>query len=127
LGLDELQILCADLKNSLGVRDISNLFELKYYNQVLTQGQIDVYNKIIGGVNKYVNTYNQSQKNRSACLPKLNFLFKQILSEKETISWLPEQFESDNALLASVRNAYQELYIKNKSRFGAFIEQFARV
>lgn len=115
LGLDELQILCADLKNSLGVRDISNLFELKYYNQVLTQGQIDVYNKIIGGVNKYVNTYNQSQKNRSACLPKLNFLFKQILSEKETISWLPEQFESDNALLASVRNAYQELYIKNKS------------
>lgn len=104
----------------LNVNEISELFQLDYFSMVLTQKQIDVYNAIIGGkvlddgtkvqgLNEYVNLYNQQQKDKSKRLPKLKPLFKQILSERNAISWLPDEFESDNEMLQSIRKCYQDL------------------
>jgi len=115
------------MESYLNVNKIAELFQLDYYSMVLTQKQIDVYNAIIGGkvldegtkiqgLNEYVNLYNQQQKDKSKRLPKLKPLFKQILSERNAISWLPDEFESDNEMLQSIRKCYQDL---EKQAFGS--------
>lgn len=104
----------------LNVNSISEMFQLDYFSMVLSQKQIDVYNAIIGGMtlkdgtkiqglNEYVNLYNQRQKEKSDKLPKLKPLFKQILSERNAISWLPDEFASDNEMLESIEKCYQDL------------------
>ena len=56
-----------------------------------------------------MNHYNQQQKDKANRLPKLKPLFKQILSERNAISWLPEEFESDNDMLEGIEKCYQDL------------------
>lgn len=110
----------SNFEEYLNVTNIAEMFQLDYFNTVLTQKQIDVYNAIIGGktlkdgikikgLNEYINLYNQQQKDKSARLPKLKPLFKQILSDRNAISWLPEQFQSDEEVLEAIQKAYQEL------------------
>lgn len=116
-----LVALREDFSEYLSVEEVAEMFRLDYYNTVLTQKQIDVYNAIIGGktieeknikikgLNEYINLYNQQQKDKSARLPKLKPLYKQILSDRNSISWLPEQFESDEKVLEAIAKAYVEL------------------
>lgn len=85
---------------------LSEIFTLSYYNNVLTQTGIDFINSIIGGytendgkkkiqgLNEYINLHNQKQ-DRNNKIPKLKILYKQILSDRDSISWLPEAFEDD--------------------------------
>ncbi|MBR0333938.1 MAG: type V CRISPR-associated protein Cas12a/Cpf1 [Bacteroidales bacterium] len=130
---EKLGEVYVDFQEYLNVENIAEMFSLSYFNKVLTQTQIDVYNAIIGGktlentnrkkikgLNEYINLYNQQQKDKSARLPKLKSLYKQILSDRNAISWLPEQFESDEKLLEAIEIAYQELneHVLNKSSEG---------
>lgn len=112
--------LYSDFEEYLNVSELGEMFCLDYYNIVLTQTQIDVYNAIVGGktledgkkiqgLNEYINAYNQQQKDKSARLPKLKPLYKQILSDRNAISWLPEQFQSDEKVLEAIQKAYQDL------------------
>lgn len=112
--------LYKDMEAYLNVNCISEMFQLEYFPMVLTQSQIDVYNAIIGGkvlddgtkikgINEYVNLYNQQQKDKSARLPKLKPLYKQILSDRNAISWLPDAFDSDNDMLEAIEKCYQDL------------------
>lgn len=113
--------LYEEMAEYLNVREIPEMFTLDYYTEILTQSQIDVYNAVIGGrtvegqekkiqgINEYVNLYNQRQPTREKRLPKLKPLFKQILSDREAISWLPEEFNSDNEMLEAVREFYSTL------------------
>ncbi len=112
--------LYKEMEEYLNVNSIPEMFQLDYFSTVLTQKQIDVYNAIIGGktlkdgtkiqgLNEYVNLYNQHQKDKSNRLPKLKPLFKQILSERNAISWLPEEFANDNEMLENIEQCYQNL------------------
>lgn len=118
--------LYKSMEEYLNVNHLKEMFQLDYFSIVLTQAQIDVYNSIIGGktlddgtkiqgLNEYVNLYNQQQKDKTKRLPKLKPLFKQILSERNAISWLPEEFENDNDMLQSIGKCYQDL---NEQVFG---------
>ena len=111
--------LYSDMEECLNVGSIGEMFELGYYNLLLTQKQIDVYNAIIGGktdedhgvktkgINEYVNLYNQHHKEEK--LPKLKTLFKQILSDRTAISWLPEEFDADQDALTAVNDCLRGL------------------
>lgn len=112
--------LYSNFEQYLNVMNIDEMFKIDYYNTVLTQPQIDVYNAIIGGqtnedgtkiqgLNEYINLYNQQQKDKSQRLPKFKPLFKQILSDRNAISFLPEQFTSDNAVLEAIQKCYNTL------------------
>ena len=101
----------------LNVESIEDMFSLDYYSITLTQKQIEVYNYVIGGksledgtkikgINEYVNLYNQKQIDKSKRLPKLVPLYKQILSERTSLSWLADEFNSD----AEMINAIKEMY-----------------
>ncbi len=121
----------SDFEEYLNVNDISKIFCLGYYTEILTQAQIDVYNLIIGGcsqgdvkikgLNEYINLYNQQQKDKSQRLPKLKPLFKQILSDRNAISWLPESFKSDNELLENLENCYQSYNEANVDKKSIFL------
>ncbi len=77
----------------MNVNNLNEMFEITFYNNVLTQTQIDLYNAIIGGktekdghktqgINEYINLYNQrSEVQKKDRLPLLKPLFKQILSD----------------------------------------------
>lgn len=97
----------------LNVEHISDIFRLDYFTESLTQEQIEVYNNILGGrteedgtkiqgLNEYVNLYNQQHKDKSQRLPLLKPLYKMILSDRVAISWLPEEFESDEEMTKAV-------------------------
>lgn len=118
--------LYKSMEEYLNVNSLKEMFQLDYFSIVMTQAQIDVYNSIIGGktlddgtkiqgLNEYINLYNQQQKDKTKRLPKLKPLFKQILSERNAISWLPEEFENDNDMLQSIGKCYQDL---NEQVFG---------
>jgi len=115
-----LQTLYKDIEEYLNVDNIADIFQLNYYSNILTQTQIDVYNLIIGGktledgtkikgLNEYINLYNQQQSEKSKKLPKFVVLFKQILSDRVSSSWLPEKFENDNEMLQGLREAYSKM------------------
>lgn len=111
--------LYSNFSEYLNVESVPEMFQLDYYNMLLTQKQIDVYNAIIGGktdedhdvkikgINEYINLYNQQHKDEK--LPKLKALFKQILSDRNAISWLPEEFNSDQEVLDAIKDCYERL------------------
>lgn len=91
-----------------------DIFSVDYFSFVLTQSGIDNYNQIIGGyinsdgkkvkgLNEYINLHNQKTNDK---LPQLKTLFKQILSERSTVSFLPEKFTEDNEMRSAVNKAY---------------------
>ena len=108
-------------KESLNVESIEEIFRLDYFSETLTQPHIEVYNYIIGkkvfedgteikGINEYVNLYNQQQKDKSLRLPLLVPLYKQILCEREKLSWMAEEFNSDEKMLAAINETYNHLH-----------------
>lgn len=130
---EDIKKLNIEIGNSISV-NVESYFEIRGFNHVLSQEGIDVYNQIIGGIseeekikikgiNEYVNLYNQ-HKHKNEHLPLLKPLYKQILSERTTVSFIPESFESDQEVLDSVqkcffdieneKNLYKELEVIGK-------------
>lgn len=108
-------------KEHLNVGSLEEIFRLDYFSDTLTQPHIEVYNYIIGkkiledgteikGINEYVNLYNQQQKDKTKRLPFLVPLYKQILSDREKLSWLSEEFDSDEKMLAAINESYNHLH-----------------
>lgn len=99
---------------------IESVFKIEYFNETLSQTGIDKYNHLIGGfttedgkikkqgLNEYINLHNQNAK-KEGRIPKLKPLYKQILSDRTTASFIPEQFVDDNELLETVEKFYIEL------------------
>lgn len=114
---EQFEELYKNIEEYLNVNTLSDIFKLDYFSNVISQKQIDVYNLIIGGktkedgtkikgLNEYINLYNQNQTDKRNKLPLLTLLFKQILSDRSSISFLPESFENDNDVLNSIKDFY---------------------
>ena len=100
---------------------IDDVFSLSFFNHCLTQNGIDFYNRIIGGItpengqklrgiNEFINLYKQQHpefaKNKK--IKKMVVLFKQILSDRESLSFIPEMFVDDNQLRVSISTFYKQ-------------------
>lgn len=110
--------LNTDLYNIFG-RNIEDIFSVDYFEFVLAQSGIEIYNSMIGGytcsdktkiqgLNEYINLYNQqvAKNEKSKRLPLMKPLYKQILSEKDSVSFIPEKFHSDNEVLHAIGDYY---------------------
>lgn len=108
-------------KEHLNVENLEEMFQLDYFSETLTQPHIEVYNYIIGkkvledgmeikGINEYVNLYNQQMKDKNQRLPLLVPLYKQILSDREKLSWMAEEFDSDEKMLRAINESYNHLH-----------------
>ena len=113
-------LLLKDLESILQTTNIEGMFMLDYFNDTLTQTGIDIYNHLIGGyseegkkknqgLNEYINLYNQQQKDKSKRLPKLKPLYKQILSDRQTASFVIDAFENDNEVLENIKKLQIQL------------------
>lgn len=109
-----------ELEEVLQGTDLDKVFALDFFNKTLTQKGIDSYNAILGGksekgqkkikgVNEYINLYRQQKGLKLKQLPNLKPLYKQILSDRGSISFLPEAFEKDQEVLDSILSFYQHL------------------
>ncbi|MDP1726874.1 MAG: type V CRISPR-associated protein Cas12a/Cpf1 [Bacteroidota bacterium] len=110
-----------DLNSILQVNNIEEMFHLESFNETLNQLGIDRYNYLLGGytsddgktkiqgLNEHINLYNQQVLDKKDKIAKLKPLFKQILSDRNTTSFLPEEFRSDAELLESIEKFYQEV------------------
>lgn len=106
-----------DLMEYIQVEDIDEIFDINYYNEVLTQKGIECYNIIISGksksngekikgLNEYINEFNQKHNEK---IPKLQELYKQILSDTDTASFKFDTIESDEELLNNIESYYTKL------------------
>ncbi len=113
----ELDNLLSVLQTKFDILSLDEYFKLDGFNKVISQKGIDVYNAILGafseeknkvkGLNEYINLYNQQLgKNKKEKIPRMKPLFKQILSDRESVSFIPEQFDSDQAVLDAIRECY---------------------
>ena len=98
---------------------LAEYFTLSNFNNCLTQNGIDKYNTVLGGIaeeegqrriqglNEYINLYRQNKQFKPKDLPNLKPLYKQILSDIESVSFLLESFENDTQLLKNIKKFYQ--------------------
>lgn len=112
----------SDFEDMLNVANLDEYFCIDNYLHCLCQTDIQAYNYIIGGreqegtkvllkgLNQYINEYNQTHS-KTERLPLFKPLYKQILSDKEKVSWLPEEFESDTEMLQAINLCYKQLEV----------------
>ncbi len=113
--------------------DVSSIFSIDYYNNLLTQTGIESFNNLLGGMAidektkiQGLNEICNLEYQKGTITRKVIFapLYKQILSETSSLSFLPSQFESDIELLdalVSYDNTFDETF---ESDFATFIEMF---
>ena len=116
LPQDEIAAVDADMQEIIGLTG-DEIFAVNSYSHFVTQSGIDKFNEYIGGytnadgskiqgLNEKINLFGQKTKQK---LPKMKLLYKQILSDRDSISFIPETFESDNDVLQSLKLFYSEI------------------
>lgn len=109
-------VLSVDEGNPFGIT-VQEILSPAYSRYVFTQEQIERYNGVIGGytnsdgtkvqgLNEKINLYNQTHKENR--LPNLKILFKQILAEEDTVSYVPREFLTDDETLGAVAGMISE-------------------
>lgn len=104
-NMNQYNRICNSTLSNQITEDDRSLFDLNYYIMVLSQAGIDEYNLKIGAINMLINEYNQklSKDQRNQRIGKLKPLYKQILSDRERLSFIPEKIENDQELLNSIK------------------------
>lgn len=109
---DELKAIETNLAATLNGLSLDKIFVPSFYNNCLTQDGIETYNWVLGGnpnegvlgINSVGNQYLQHHPESKLKLRNLQMssLYKQILSDRVRLAFLPEQFNSDEELMQSV-------------------------
>ena len=108
---------------------IEDIFAIDFYNSLLTQDGIDFFNQVLGGVseegkqkyrgiNEFTNLYRQQHPESAGKKKALTMvpLFKQILSDRETLSYIPQQIQSEQQMKETINQFYS--YITNYEKNG---------
>lgn len=104
------------IKDELNI-DTDELFaDIKQYSKCLAQKDIEIYNLVIGGkslengqklqgINEYINLYNKQNKDKSKLI-KFKALYKQILSDTSSNSFVLDVIENDKQVVETVNSIY---------------------
>lgn len=114
-----------EMDDVLQGKTLDEIFSIEYYNQCLTQTDIDLYNTLLGGrstegqkkiqgLNELINLYNQRKSEDAKKhgdkkwkrVPQFKPLYKQILSDRESSSFVLEEIKTDNELLQGINNLH---------------------
>ena len=105
------------MKEFLKEKKLSEVFNKDNFNAVLSQSGIDFYNTVISGIseenekpriqgiNEKINLASQNPllEDKSKLRKKMTMLYKQILSDKKTASFIPVGFEKSEEVYETVR------------------------
>lgn len=116
--------LANELNKELSGHTLNEVFSLEYFTKCLNQSGIDRYNTILGGkfvegesqkrkgVNEYINQFvhqqNDNTNKRKIRSLKMVELYKQILSDRESSSFVLEKFEDDKSAIETINFFYKE-------------------
>lgn len=126
--IDKIRLIHANLNEHQPIASLEEIFSLDYFNQVLSQKQIDTYNYIIGGfvpqdgsikikgLNEEINRYNQGVKDKKDRISKFKVLYKQILSDRESVSFIPDEFISGEEVAKAIYSYYHYELIEFKPK-----------
>lgn len=112
-----------ELQPFLDSMSLSDIFSIDFYNRLLSQNGIDYFNQILGGVtqsegkiklrgiNEFVNLYLQKHPDVKVKKKALTMspLFKQILSDRETLSFIPQTISSDQELVSIIKQFHENI------------------
>lgn len=129
-----LETCVSDLGIFPGV-SLEEVFSVSFYNRLLTQTGIDQFNQLLGGIsgkegeykkqglNEIINlAMQQSPEVKEVLKNKVHRftpLFKQILSDRSTMSFIPDAFADDNEVLLAV-DAYRKYLLEKNIGDRAF-------
>ncbi len=108
-----------DLLITMGSNGLDVIFQPRYFINLFTQSGLDNYQTLLGGktddrgiksqgLNELINLYNQSESDKNDKLPRFISLFKQILSDRKTHSFIPKDFICDKELLNSLQDYIEQ-------------------
>jgi len=117
---EKIFVLQKELEDKLQGMRIEEFFNVVNYTHVIANSDIEIYNMLLGGrtledgtkiqgINEYVNLFNQkNSKDKSIRkIPKLKPLFKQILADREGMSFVEAQFENDKQVLDAIKEVVE--------------------
>jgi len=120
--ISDLNKTLVEMEEIVQGKTLDEIFSLSFFNQTLTQTGIELYNIVIGGrtadegktkikgLNEYINTdYNQKQTDKKKKQAKFKQLYKQILSDRHSVSFVAETFETDAQLLENIEQFYSSV------------------
>lgn len=134
--LDEVE---RNLAKYLDGRKLGDIFTPEYFNECLTETGIVKYNWLLGGnpneevigVNDIGNKFIQHNPQTTLHLKdlRMSMLFKQILSDREQISFLPQQFadgkDGDKEMIEAIE--LFNLKVKNQNLLNHISQVFAQI
>ena len=120
---EKLNSIKSDFKEELeyfSIINIEEIFHISFFNKCLNQKGIDYYNTVIGGkslkdrriqgLNEVINRYRQDNQINKHKLPNLQLLYKQILSDRESHSFLTP-FEDNKSLMQVIDAFWKQISI----------------
>ena len=117
----QLEEIANEYETILNGKTYEEYFSTDNYSEFLSQEAIDKYNAIIcgytkdenikiKGINEIINQYNQKHKNeKGKKIGLMKPLFKQILSDRKSMSFLPEQFKTDEEVFECLSDTKMEI------------------
>lgn len=133
--------VCSDkiqlIKEELGINSNEFFTDIKQYSKCLSQSDIEKYNlaitgKIlenghkIQGLNEYVNLYNQQNKDKPK-LVKFKVLYKQILGDTNSASFVLDTIENDTQAVELVKTVYKSFNKIFHDNNDEFIRSFKNI
>ncbi|MCF7860954.1 type V CRISPR-associated protein Cas12a/Cpf1 [Candidatus Woesearchaeota archaeon] len=115
------EVLELALQNELKGMKLESYFSLDNFNSCLNQKGIELYNLVIGGrseenekkikgLNELINEFSQQQEKdsdkKSVRRLKLMPLFKQILSDRESASFIYEKWDNDKQVVEKIHEFF---------------------
>nr|6I1L_A Chain A, CRISPR-associated endonuclease Cas12a [Francisella tularensis subsp. novicida U112]6I1L_D Chain D, CRISPR-associated endonuclease Cas12a [Francisella tularensis subsp. novicida U112] len=103
------------------VFSLDEVFEIANFNNYLNQSGITKFNTIIGGkfvngentkrkgINEYINLYSQQINDKTLKKYKMSVLFKQILSDTESKSFVIDKLEDDSDVVTTMQSFYEQI------------------
>lgn len=123
------------LSELAGSKTVDEFFSVDFFSECMTQEGIERYNRFLGGyiddadikhqgINELINLHNQQTGDR---LPQMKMLYKQILSDRESGSFVLEKFTSDNEVLQSIRETYSQMDTETRLSMEDAIHRSAQI
>lgn len=111
-----------ELAGYLDGKSLDDIFSIANYSDYLPQTGIDFYNNVLGGcvprdnkkirgLNEFINLFRQQypEAKNDRKLANFSVLYKQILSDRESFSFLAKEFDSDEDLIASLKEFHDSI------------------
>ncbi|MFI3200712.1 MAG: type V CRISPR-associated protein Cas12a/Cpf1, partial [Eubacteriales bacterium] len=115
---------------------LDEVFRIEYFSKIVTQQGIDRYNQILGGfedgvhkqyqgLNQYINLHNQIV-DKSDRIGQMKTLYKQVLSDRESLSFVLDDFQTDQEVLDAIYSFVNEQHdvVKTMMKLCTSINQY---